>query len=95
MSLFKAEKKIGVILAVLVNLSIPYNFLDPKDNTLLFSKRKTQPHPSPTQSLSCPFHPSLTALAEVAGRPAIHGMVSRRADVGPRSHLWETPNVPD
>lgn len=83
-----------MILAVLVNLSIPYNFLDPKDNTL-FSKRKTQPHPSPTQSFSCPFRPSLTALAEVAGRPAIHGMVSHRADVGPHSHLWETPNVPD
>lgn len=50
MSLFKAEKKKpSVILAVLVNLSIPYNFLDPKDNTL-FSKRKLN-HILPLHSL--------------------------------------------
>lgn len=76
MFLFKAEKKKkpNVILAVLVNLSIPYNFLDPKDNTL-FLKRKTRPHPSPVQSLSCPSpsEASLTALAKAAGQPAIQG----------------------
>lgn len=41
-----------------------------------------------------PSEPSLTALAEVAGQPAIQGMVSRHAGIDPRSHLWEAPDVP-